>query len=263
MLEKMIEFFVSGFYFQGITWTALLVGIGLGIVFGAIWLAGYWPPLFRKPWLWVVMATSAFLPWAAVAFIQIPLQVWTGQAMNQVWGQEAVMRWIPLAGIPAVLYSGLVQEGAKLVPVVVWWHRAERMISPKMGLLIGAVAGVGFGVFEAVWAHNTVLAAGWNWSAIQAGGLIALAPFWERLWTVALHIGMSGLAGYGLARGWGWQFYLLASFVHAFNNYAAVMFQSGIITIVQVEIYAAAVAGLLTIGVLWLRWKKSDEITTE
>ncbi|MFC2042107.1 hypothetical protein ACFLTV_01205, partial [Chloroflexota bacterium] len=61
MLEKMIEFFVSGFYFPGITLTGLLLGIGLGIAFGAIWLAGYWPPLFRKYWLWLVMAGSAIL----------------------------------------------------------------------------------------------------------------------------------------------------------------------------------------------------------
>ena len=142
------------------------------------------------------------------------------------------MRWILLFGIPAVLYSGLVQEGAKLVPVVVWWHRADRIIDPKMGLIIGAIAGAGLGVFETVWVHNTVLASGWNWAAVQTGGFVALAPFWERFWTVALHIGMSRLSGYGLARGWGWQYYLLASFIHAFANYAAVMFQSGFITVV-------------------------------
>ena len=179
--------------------------------------------------------------------------------MEQAWGQEALIKWILLAGIPAVLYSGLVQEGAKLIPVVIWWFRSDRMISPKMGLIIGAMAGAGFGIFEAVWAHNSVLAAGWSWTAVEAGGVIVLAPFWERFWTVALHIGMSGLAGYGLAKGWGWQFYLLASFVHAFANYAAVLYQSGSITIVGVEIYAAVVSALLTAGVLWLRWRKSED----
>ena len=111
MLEKMVDFFVSGFYFPGISLTGLLLWIGLGILFGAAWLVGYWLPLFRKPWLWIVMATSAVLSWVAVAFIQIPLQIWVGQAMNQFWSQEILMRWILLAGIPSVLLSGLVQEG--------------------------------------------------------------------------------------------------------------------------------------------------------
>jgi len=89
---------------------------------------------------------------------------------------------------------------------------------------------------------------------------VALAPFWERFFAVALHIGMSALAGYGLARGWGWQFYLLASFLHAFNNYCVVLLQSGVFTVVHVEIYAAVVAVLVTVGALWLRWRKPTEL---
>jgi hypothetical protein len=50
-----------------------MLEIGLGILFGAAWLVGYWLPLFRKPWLWIVMTTSAVLSWVAIAFIQIPL----------------------------------------------------------------------------------------------------------------------------------------------------------------------------------------------
>jgi hypothetical protein len=259
MLEKMIEFFVSGFYFPGITSTRLLLGIGLGLAFGAFWLSGYCPPLFRKYWLWLVLAGSAILSWVAVSFIQIPLQGWASLAMNQFWGQEILMRWILLAGIPSVLLSGLVQEGSKLVPVVIWWYRQNRDMTPQMGLAVGAIAGAGLGIFEAVWVHNTIFSAGWSLAAVQTGGLVALAPFWERFFTVALHIGMSGLAGFGLARGRGWQFYLLASFVHSFANYAAVLFQSKIITVVQVEVFVAVVAVLLTIGVLWLRWKQSEE----
>jgi uncharacterized membrane protein YhfC len=132
-------------------------------------------------------------------------------------------------------------------------------MTPQMGLAVGAIAGAGLGIFEAVWVHNTIFSAGWSLAAVQTGGLVALAPFWERFFTVALHIGMSGLAGFGLARGRGWQFYLLASFVHSFANYAAVLFQSKIITVVQVEVFVAVVAVLLTIGVLWLRWKQSEE----
>jgi len=256
----MVSFFVSGFVYPGILWNQVLLGIGLGIVFGAIWFAPYWTPILKKPWAWAVLAVGAFLSWAAVAFIQIPLQIWAGQALGHFWSQEVLISWLLLAGIPQILFSGLVQEGSKLVPVVVYWWRKGRNIDPKLGLVIGAVAGLGLGVFEAVWVHNTIFASGWSWEAVQTGGLMALAGFWERFFAVAFHIAVSALAGYGLARGWGWQFYLIAAFLHSFLNYSAVLFTSGLFTVVQLEIFVAVVAVLVTAGVLWLRWRKPVEL---
>ncbi len=260
MLEQMVRFFVSWFIYPNILWSQLLIGIGLAIVFGAVWFTPYWTPILKKPWAWAVLAVSAFLSIIAVTFIQIPLQVWIGQALNRFWSQEVLMRWLLLAGIPQILLSGLVQEGSKLVPVVVYWWRKGRSIDPKLGLAIGAVAGLGLGVFEAVWVHNTIFTLGWSWEAVQTGGLVALAPFWERFFTVALHTALSALAGYGLAKGWGWQFYLLAAFLHAFANYSAVLLGSGLITIVHIEIYVAVVAMLVTAGALWLRWRKPEDM---
>ena len=260
MLEYMIGFLTSWFIYPNISWTTLLLGIGLAVVFGAIWFAAYWVPILKKPWAWAVLVSSAMLALVAVTFVQIPLQVWTGQALSHFWSQEVLMRWLLLAGIPQILYSGLVQEGAKLVPVVVYWWRKDRSIDPKLGLAIGAVAGLGLGVFEAVWVHNTIFTSGWSWEAVQTQGLVALAPFWERFFVVAFHIAASALAGYGLAKGWGWQFYLLASFLHGFMNYSAVLIASGVITPVQLEIYAAVVAVLVTGVALWLRWRKPAKL---
>ena len=259
MLDKMIEFLVSWVYFPNITLTGLLLGIGLGIVFGAIWLIGYWPPLFKKYWLWLVMIGSAILTLLAVTFIQIPLQVVVGQLLIHFWSQEILISWILLSSIPNILLSGLVQEGAKLVPVVIWWIRNKINVTPTMGLIVGAIAGAGFGIFEAVWAHNTVFAAGWTWQAVEAKGLVALIPFWERFSAVAFHIASSALAGYGLAKGWGWQFYLIASFLHALVNYGVVLLQSGTLTIVQIEIYALVIALAVTGVALWLRWGKQKK----
>jgi RsiW-degrading membrane proteinase PrsW (M82 family) len=254
MLEQIVGFFASWFA------NPSLLGIGLALVFGAIWLAPYWPPLFKKYWLWAVLVSSAILSLAAVSVIQIPLQIWAGQALNYFWSEEILMSWLLLAGIPQILLSGLVQEGSKLVPIVIYWWRKGRNIDPKLGLAIGAVAGAGLGVFEAMWVHNNIFAAGWSWEAVQTGGVMALAGFWERFFAVAFHIAVSALAGYGLAKGWGWQFYLLAAFLHAFLNYSVVLLQSGLITIIQLEIFAAVWAVLVTAGALWLRWKKSDEL---
>ena len=253
MLEQMLGFFLSWFANPSI------LGIGLAVVFGVIWLAGYWPPLFKKPWLWAVLVSSAILSLTAVTFIQIPLQVWAGQALNRFWSQEILISWLLLTGIPAILLSGLVQEGSKLVPVVLYWWRKGRNIDPKLGLAIGAVAGAGLGVFEAQWVHNTIFAYGWSWEAVQTGSVMALAGFWERFFTVAFHIAVSALAGYGLAKGWGWQFYLLASFLHAFLNYSVLFLQSGLLSIVEVEIFIAGCALLVAEGVLLLRWRKPTE----
>jgi len=254
MTEFLVRFFLS--FFQNPS----ILGIGLAIAFGAIWLAGYRPPLFEKPWLWAVLVSSAILALAAAAFIQIPLQIWAGQALGHFWSEETVTRWILLAGIPQILLSGLVQEGAKLVPVVVYWWRSDRDIDPKLGLAIGAVAGAGFGIFEAQWQHNVIFASGWTWEAVQTGGFMALAGFWERFFAVGFHIAASALAGYGLAKGWGWQFYLIASCLHCLLNYSVVLLQSGLFTVVHLEIYVAVVAVVVTAWALWLRWGKREAV---
>ena len=263
MLENILAFFTSWFVYPGLSWQLMFAGIGLALVFGAIWLVCHWPPLFERHWLWAVLAGSAILSLVAVTFIQIPLQILVGQILGYFWSQEILTGWLLLAGIPQILLSGLVQEGSKLVPVVIYWWRKDRSINPKVGLAIGAVAGLGFGVFEAVWAHGTIFAHGWSWEVVQTSGFMALAGFWERFFAVAFHIAVSALAGYGLARGWGWQFYLLASCLHGLLNYSAVLLASGLLTIVHVEIYAAIVAALVTYGALRLRWKKSAAMADE
>lgn len=256
MIDYMVAFFKSFFQNPSGSGTYLAIAIGLAIAFGAVWLAGYRPPLLKKPWLWAVLVSSAFLTLAAVCFVQIPLQALAGQALSHFWSQEVLMRWILLAGIPYVLLSGLVQEGAKLVPVVVYWRRSGMNIDPKPALAIGAVAGAGFGIFEAQWQHNAIFASGWTWEAVQAGGFMALLGFWERFFAVAAHIAFSALAGYGLAKGWGWQFYLIASALHGLLNYSILLLQAGLLTYVQMEIYVAVLAVGVTAWALWLRWRK-------
>ncbi len=259
MWQQMIAFLKSWFIFPGLRWEWLLLAIDLAIVFGAVWLLAHWPPLFKRPWLWAVAVGSAFLTLLAVVFVQIPLQTWSGQALAHFWSVQTLTDWLALAAIPQILLSGLVQEGAKMVPMVAWWWRSGRRLSPRLGLGIGAVAGAAFGVFEAFWVHGNVFAAGWNWQVVQAHGYQALLPFWERFFTVGAHTAMSALAGYGLARGLGWQFYLIAAGLHAVLNYVVVFMRLGWLTANQVEIYVAALALLMTAVVLWLRWKRPVE----
>ena len=256
MIDYMVGYFKSFFENPGASGIHVAVAIGLAIGFGAVWLTCYWPPLIKKPWLWAVLVSSAFLTVVAICFIQTPLQIWTGQALMHFWSQETLMRWILLAAIPQILLTGLVQEGAKLVPVVAYRSRSRKSLDPKLGLAIGAVAGAGFAIFEAQWAHSQIFASGWTWEAVQTYGFWALAGFWERFFTVAAHIAFSALAGYGLAKGWGWRFYLIASVLHGLLDYGAVLYHAELLTGVYTEIYIAVLAAVVTGWALWLRWRK-------
>src|SRR4030043_375 len=199
-----------------------------------------------------------------LSFIQIPRQIWTGQALNYFWSQEVLMNWILLAAIPSMLLTGLVQEGAKLVPVVVYWRSGEN-IEPKLGLTIGAIAGAGFGIFGAWQALNAQFATGMiTWDEMKTFGFMSLiyAGFWHTFFIVAAQIAFSALAGYGLAKGWGWQFYLMASVLHGLLNYANVLYSAKVLTDIQAVIYITVLAVLVTAWALWLRWRKGT-VTAE
>ena len=145
------------------------------------------------------------------------------------------------------------------MPVVAYRWRQGRNVDPKLGLLIGAIAGAGFGIFETQWANNNIFAAGWTRKVVQVNGPMALFGFGERFFVTGFHIAASALAGYGLTRGWGWQFYLLASMAHALINYSVIFLQSGILTPVATEIFIADVAIIAVAGTLWLRWRRNRE----
>jgi RsiW-degrading membrane proteinase PrsW (M82 family) len=259
MWDYMLSFLKSFFVYPGLSWDLALLGIGLAFAFGAIWFAAYWTPILKKPWAWAALVGSALLTLLAITFVQIPLQWWTSQVIYNSFSEQVILDWLLLLGIPTVLLSGLVQEGAKMVPVVVYWWRKGRRITPRMGLVIGAVAGLGFGVFEALWVHNGLFASGWNWSLVEAGGAVALAEFWGRFFAVAFHIAASALTGYGLAKGWGWQFYLIAAGLHTVGNYSLILAAAGVFGVVGLEIYFTVVASVVAAVALWLRWRKSGE----
>jgi hypothetical protein len=250
MLEYVASFLLS--FFQNVSF----IGVFLAFIFGAVWLACYLPQLFKQYWLWAVLVGSAFLTLIAIAIIQIPLQTWTIRSMGEIWGEDVVLQWALLAGIPNVLYTGLVQEGAKLVPVLMYRWRIDSTLDPRLMLTVGAVAGAGFGIFETQWAHNSLIASGWTWDLVRSEGVIALAGFWERFFTVGFHTGASALAAYGLSKGKGVQFYFFAVVAHSVLNYSVLLVQKGIFSFVFAEVYIAIIALLVAGVTIWLRWRK-------
>jgi RsiW-degrading membrane proteinase PrsW (M82 family) len=259
----MTAFFLSAFSFPGLSGVLVLLAVAIGLVFGAVWLVPYWTPIFKRGSLWLVALSSAILTWASISYVQILLQGLTGAALLAFWDQTTLTAWLLLAGIPQILLSGLVQEAAKLVPVIIYRTRTKLRFTPRCGLMVGAVSGVGFGVFEAIWVHNTLFAGGWNWSAVEMSGFSALLGFVERFFAVGMHTGVCALAGYGLARKLGWQFYLIASFLHALTNYSIVLLQRGLFTPVEMEIYVAVLALAATTAALWLRWRGVADVPAE
>jgi RsiW-degrading membrane proteinase PrsW (M82 family) len=250
VIEQILYIFKS--FFTDVTFQ----GIGLALAFGAVWIAAYWPPLIKKPWMWAILVSSAFLTLVAIAFIQTPLQVWSGRLLNYYISGNTSELWLLLSKVPGVLFIGLVQEGAKLVPVVIYWWRKGRNIDPKLGLMVGAIAGAGYGIFEAQLVHNAIFSSGWSWDFVTANGIMALAPFWEKFFTVGFHTAISAFAGYGLASGRGWQFYLIASAIHAYLNSSAILAQAWQSSFFRVEIFIAVVSLAIIGWALWMRWWK-------
>ncbi|MDD4858874.1 MAG: PrsW family glutamic-type intramembrane protease [Dehalococcoidales bacterium] len=242
MLKQTADFFLSWFA------NPSAAGIALAVVFGVIWLFPYWPPLFvKRYWLWAVLLGSALLTLASISFIQIPVQMWIGRFLTTSMSQAQLQNWLLLVGIPQILITGLVQEAAKLVPVVIYWLKKQRDIPPYLGLAFGAVAGAGFGIFEAQWIHNSILANG------QASGL----AFLERFFVVGFHTSISAIAGYGLALGKGGRNYLLAAFLHSLLNYSALLVQKGL-SVILIEAYIGIIAVLVTLVGLWLHFRQPE-----
>lgn len=252
MFEYMVEIFIS--YFKNLSF----IGVFLAIVFGAIWLACYRPPLFKRYWLWAVLAGSALFTLLAIVLVQIPLQTWTLRGMINAWGTETLLQWMLLAGIPNIIYIGLIQEGAKLAPAAVYWRQTGKRISPVLMLAVGAVAGAGYGILETQYSLNSILAEGWTWDMVELRGALAFGGFWERFFITAFHTGASALAAYGLSKGKGIQFYLIVAFSHALLEYSRLLVEKGLLTLVGGEIYIAVIALAIAGVTIWLCWRKQS-----
>jgi hypothetical protein len=232
-------------------------GIGLAIILGFVWLFPLSPLGLRRLSTWGVFIGAAVIFAPSIVYIQIPWQNLTGNWLEGKLGLETYSRQIYITAIPVILISGLVQEGAKLVPTVIYWLTQKRNINPILGLSLGAMAGAGIGIFEAQWIHNMIIANGWNWGVVQSAGFIAVAGFIERIFSVCFHMAIGALAGWGLAKRWGWQFYLIASFAHGLTNYSAVLAQTRKWNVIEVEIFIAVCALLVYGMAFWIRWRKN------
>jgi len=253
VIQQMLDFFP--YFFS----SPSVLGWSLAVIFAAIWLACYRPPLFSKPWLWAILAAGAVLTPIAIDISYFLLGTGISKLYGYFWSRQTIQSWGLLLSVPKMFIFGLVWEGAKLLPVGVYWWLKERKIEPKLGLLIGVVAGAGFGFFYAQFALNSfILDSSWSWQLVQAVGLKAFSGFWENFFLLGLNVASTALAAWGLAKGWGWKFYLVAGSIFVVTNYFSVLYDYGLISSTQAEFLIATWA-LIVVGVtLWLREKKSN-----
>jgi hypothetical protein len=146
----------------------------------------------------------------------------------------------------------------KLVPPLIY-RKHKQPLSNKTALALGAMAGAGFGIFEAVWVLDIVFARGFTWATVELQGWQALLPFWERFSAVGFHTAATALATYGWNKGKGWQFYLLVALLHIILNYSVLLLAAQIFNYVQVEIYCSALAIVVLAPALWLRWRRQKQ----
>ncbi|MCJ7605099.1 MAG: hypothetical protein MUO19_03585 [Dehalococcoidales bacterium] len=132
-----------------------------------------------------------------------------------------------------------------------------------MGLAIGAIAGAAFGAFEGFWVFSRIFGAGWTLDALGTDGFMAYAGFTERFFAIGFHAAVSALVGYGLAKGKGWQYFLIGSVLHALFNYGVIFYYKEWLSSVQVETLIAVFAVILTAVVLIIRWRKVKETPEE
>ncbi|NLI11638.1 MAG: PrsW family intramembrane metalloprotease [Peptococcaceae bacterium] len=243
-MREMFDIFMSFFRNPSV------LGIGISILIGIVWLIFYRSPKIKKLKYWMLFFTSGLLGLIGLAFLQYPLNQLLGFFMKSIWTDTELQKNILVVGIFSVLIGGYSQESAKIIPLVINWIFKKKNMSTKEGLIAGAVSGAGFGVFEAQWMLNRLFSAGWTWADVSEKGIIALIPFWERFFAVGGHIAFSALVGYGISKGKGWRFFLLAGLLHATLNYSAFLLRAGLLTFIHVELWVAIFSAGLTIVIL-------------
>jgi hypothetical protein len=258
MVEQMFQLFTSFYTLPKASWEWVVFAIGLSLVFGAAWIASFWPPLFKKWWLWLVLVAAFILPTLVIAFIQFPVQALLGQALiNFLGGFFQPIAVNLITGFVIAIISALIIQGILLVPVLYYKLNKAGEFTPRFGLMVGALAGAVLGMIQAYMLFGKLVEIGIG-SVLAANPLTYLA-FFERFLGVALFAGTTALVGYGLAKGKGWQAYLIMSAVHFVYTYCSLLLAAKVLNLPATEVILSLLS-LAAIGLaLWLYWKKTKK----
>lgn len=263
LTTQILDTFKSFFVIPDIPINMVLIGLGIAILFGAIWIATFYPPLSKHPWLWVILVASFFSTAILTAFLQIPLQYGVTKFFDIFLSHQNMQTYILIVGVPTMIVAAIVQIGARLLPVLIYWLANKRTMEPRTALYFGAFAGLGPAIIEAFQVHSQLFAYGWDVSLIQYNGLISLLPFIERFFIIGLHTCAIAIAAYGLAKGKWWQFVLIIVALDFVLNYITVLLGIQVLGAVYAEIIIFVLAALTVAAALWLRWSKTKNSIPE
>jgi hypothetical protein len=256
---QMIESFKSFFLIPDIPLGLVLVGLAIALLFGAIWIAAYYPTILKETWLWIMLIAGFLFTAIFTAFLQIPLQYASTKICDIFLSHQNMVTYTLVASVPAMIIASIIQVGAKLLPVVIYWLAIKRNMEPKTALLFGVFAGAGIGIVEAFQVHSQLFSYGWSLSLIQTNGILVILPFIERFLIIGFHIGAIAIAAYGLAKGKWWQYSLVIVALYFILNYTAVLMGTQVLAVGYVELIIFVIAILTAAAALWLRWNKPKQ----
>ena len=239
-------------YFRYVT----LSGSGLSLLFALLWLLLYRPPLFKQPRLWLVMLGGALAGVLAVSAIQTPLS----SLINQLWHKDAGVGRLLLVGLLSVVTIGLVQEGAKLLPLLVLRRQQGGQLEEQQGFSAGAVAGFGYGFLETFYVMNFLFDTGWNWDVLANEYPALVLTSVERVCMLGLNMGLTALVGWGLAKGKGLRFYFVAVLIHAVVAFISFLMANLSFPVVIGELALMVIIIVLTVVMLSMRGENLTKV---
>ncbi len=187
------------------------------LIFGIIFVSPFLRNFYKKFEIYLIFILGAVM-FLLLKETLFPLQKWYGE-QYLIPGVEAGNS-LYLYAIFTALFSGLFQEAAKMIPLllVYFWKKPRQQLS----IALGVFCGVGLGV---------AMAGSLSGQAYQSGGLkIISAGVFGQIITI-LFYGIAGAAfGYGLNRGIKYLSIIWPAtvLVHAFSDYLLVFQQRAI-----------------------------------
>jgi hypothetical protein len=127
-----------------------------------------------------------------------------------------------------VIFAPFIEEFAKAYPL--FYRHGE---TQKSIFTMGLLTGVGFGIAE-----------------FAEYVLILQVPFYIRLPGIFFHAATASVIAYGIATKQSFAFYLVAVFLHSFNNFLA---------ITQVSYFPNAIALVIAIFLSWVLYSRTSE----
>ena len=208
------------------------------MIFGLVLCSPFIIRNYRKPIIYIAVILGAF-SYYLLKITHVPLQEW--------YASSYILPGIQAGGslyyyaIFSAIFTGLIQEAVKFVPIFLLFYLARGMT--KTPMIIGIFCAMGFGVYEA----GALTGAGY-----QAGGINMISwPVFERFFAIFFNITAGALVGFSLNRGLKYILSALLSaiLIHSLSSYLIVLVQKRTIDFAIFEIIVALIYLLFLLAV--------------